>query len=160
MGSFNVEGGIDVIRCMNVLMYFDVRPIGLAPWYALHDGDIENLCNAEAVGIIRSDEGFRRRFDERLDALLAQTGICRRGTDGYLGDAEGGITLADLDERSPALVEQLDREGYVDEAVAVLRRTGHEAWRNVVGHIAMRPVPPDPLPASAVGPFLMGSNRR
>lgn len=32
----------------------------------------DNLCNAEAVGIIRSDDGFRRRFDVRLDELLAR----------------------------------------------------------------------------------------
>jgi hypothetical protein len=216
VGALPVDGGVNVIRCMNVLMYFDlsfreralewasgmlrpgglliggsnwthsigsrytvyqehngylmprefalsidnVRPITSAPWYALHDGDVENLCNAEAVRIIRSDEDFRHRFDERLDALLAQTGICRRGTDGYLGDAAEDTTLADLDKRNAAVVEQLDREGYVDEAVTVLRRTGREAWRNAVGHIAMRPVPPHPLAAPVVGPFLPGSHRR
>ncbi len=206
VGSFHVEGGVDVIRCMNVFMYFDqefrehalewaggvlragglfvcgsnwarstssrytvyqeqdrhllprefafsidnVRPIAIAPWYALHDDDVENLCNAEAVGIIRSDDGFRRRFDERLDALLAQTAICRRGTDGYLGGAGEGVPPVDLEERTASLVEQLDDEGFVDEAVAVLCRTGRNAWRNSAGHIAMHPVPPRPLPASVV----------
>lgn len=209
VGSLHVDGSVDVIRCMNVLMYFDqsfrqgalewagevlrpgglfvcgsnwtrstssrytvyqeqdhhllprefafsidnLRPLSSAPWYALHDDNLENLCNAEAVGIIRSDEGFRRRFDGRLDVLLAQTGICRRGADGYLGGADDGVPLADLDEYAPVLVEQLDREGFVDEAVAVLRRTGRETWRNSVGHIAMRCWQPRPLAASAVGPL-------
>ncbi|MGH3984000.1 MAG: hypothetical protein ACRDST_15295 [Pseudonocardiaceae bacterium] len=207
VGSFDVEGGVDVIRCMNVLFYFDqrfreralewadgvlrpgglfvcgsnwtrstssrytvyqeqnchlvprefafsidnLRPLASAPWYGLHDDDVENLCNAEAVGIIRRDEGFRRRFDERLDTLLAQAGICSRGADGYLGGADDGTPLVNLNEYSPVLVEQLDSEGFVDEAVTVLRRTGREAWRNSVGHIAMHPVQPRPLAASALG---------
>ncbi len=206
VGSFHLDGGVDVIRCMNVLMYFDqsfrertlewaggvlrpgglfvcgsnwtrssssrytvyqeqdrhllprefafsidnLRPLSSAPWYALHDDNLENLCNAEAVGIIRSDEGFRRRFDERLDVLLAQTGICHRGADGYLHDGHEGTPMADLGDRAVALVEQLDREGFVDEAVTVLQRAGREAWRNSVGHIAMQPVQPRPLPAALV----------
>ncbi|MGH3546856.1 MAG: class I SAM-dependent methyltransferase [Pseudonocardiaceae bacterium] len=207
IGSFDIEGGVDVIRCMNVLMFFDqefrertlqwasrilrpgglficgcnwarstnsrytvyqekhgelvprefsfsidnVRPTALCAWYALHDDYLENLCRAEAVGIIRSDESFQSRFDERLDALLAQTGM-RRGADGYLDSANVDPFQADLDEISAALVEQLDREGFVDEAVILLRNAGRDAWRNAVGHVAMRPVPPRPLAASALGP--------
>jgi SAM-dependent methyltransferase len=205
IGSFDIEGGVDVIRCMNVLMFFDqafrertlqwasgvlrpgglficgcnwmrstnsrytvyqeqngkliprefafsidnVRPTALTAWYALHDDYLENLCRAEAVGIIRSDEGFQHRFDERLDALLAQTGM-RRGDDGYLDSANVDPFQADLDQISAALVEQLDREGFVDEAVIVLRHAGQDAWRNAVGHIAMQPVSPRPLGASAL----------
>ncbi|MGH3788627.1 MAG: hypothetical protein ACRDRG_19240 [Pseudonocardiaceae bacterium] len=36
-------------------------PVSIAPWYALHDDNVENLCNAEAVGIIRSDRMRRYR---------------------------------------------------------------------------------------------------
>ncbi|MGH3885346.1 MAG: class I SAM-dependent methyltransferase [Pseudonocardiaceae bacterium] len=206
IGSLDIKEGVDVIRCMNVFMYFDhafreralewacgvlkpgglfvcgsnwalstssrytvyqeqgghlvprefafsidnVRPIALAPWYALHDDNLENLCNAEAVGIIRSDDGFRRRFDVRLDELLAQAGVCARGADGYLAGAAEETKLDDFEEHSADLVEQLDREGFVDDAVRALRRTGRDAWRNGVGHVAMQPVPPDPLAPSAV----------
>ncbi|MGH3822659.1 MAG: hypothetical protein ACRDRA_07430 [Pseudonocardiaceae bacterium] len=209
VGSFGIEGGVDVIRCMNVLMYFDqafreralqwapellrpgglvvcgsnwahsissrytvyqdcggslesrefafsidnLRPIALAPWYALHDDNLENLCNAEAVGIIRSDESFRRRFDDRLDVLLAQAGICHRRPDGCLGSADENLTPAEIEERGAALIDQLDREGFVDDAVTVLRQAGRNAWRNAAGHVAMQPVQPRPLPASALGPF-------
>jgi SAM-dependent methyltransferase len=206
VGSFNLNGGADVIRCLNVLMYFDqpfrdralewaskvlrpgglflcgsnwarstssrytvyqeqdgrlvprefafsidnLRPISLAPWWALYDDNLENLYNAEAVGIIRRDEGFRRRFDQRLDALLERAGICRRETDGYLGGPDDRATLTDFDEQNAALAEQLDHEGFVDEAVTVLRRNGREAWRNSVGHVAMRPTQPHPLAASVL----------
>ena len=206
IGSFDIEGGVDVIRCLNVLMFFDqafrehtlqwasgilrpggllicgmnwarstisrytvyqeqdgklvprefafgidnVRPTALTAWYALHDDYLENLCRTEAVGIIRSDEKFQRRFDERLDALLAQTGM-RRGADGYLDSTNVDPFQADLDEINAALVEQLDREGFVEEAVTVLRQAGRDAWRNTVGHVAMRPVSPRALEASVLG---------
>lgn len=205
IGSCGV-GGADVIRCMNVFMYFDrafreralqwapgalcagglflcgsnwdrsgssrytiyqeqdgrlvprefafsienVRPLDLAPWYALHDDDVENLSNAAAVATIRTDEQFRDRFDNRLDTLLAQRSFCVRGPDGYLGGALTTMSLEEVAEQCAELAEQLDRDGFVDEAVAVLRRSGHDAWRNAAGHIAMRPVDPPPLPMSAV----------
>jgi SAM-dependent methyltransferase len=206
IGDFTMDAGADVIRCMNVFMYFDhpfrmaaldwvanllrpgglficgsnwtdsassrytvyrkeedrlvarefaisienVRPIELAPWYALHDDNLENLANAHAVGIIRADDEFRRRFDDRLDALLTKLGVCARGPDGYLGGAPEGMPAEELAQCSSVLASQLDDEGFVDEAVAVLRRAGLDAWRNHVGHVAMRPVTPPPLPRSAV----------
>ncbi|MGQ0775433.1 MAG: hypothetical protein ACT4NY_13575 [Pseudonocardiales bacterium] len=206
IGSFDIECGVDVIRCMNVFMYFDhafreralewacgvlrpgglfvcgsnwtlstssrytvyqeqdghlvarefafsidnLRPIALAPWYALHDDNLENLCNAEAVGIIRSDDGFRRRFDVRLDELLTLAGVCARGEDGYLAGEAGQTKLDAFENRCADLVDQLDREGFVADAASVLRRAGRDAWRNSVGHVAMRPVPPPPLAPSAV----------
>lgn len=206
IGSCNIEDSVDVIRCMNVFMYFDhtfrkralkwacgvlkpgglficgsnwklstssrytvyqeqrghlvarefalsidnIRPVALAPWYALHDDNFENLCNAEAVGIIRGDGGFRRRFDVRLDEMLVRAGVCARGADGYLAGAAEEARLGNFEERSADLVEQLDCEGFVADAVSVLRRAGRDAWRNGVGHIAMRPFQPHPLAPSAV----------
>lgn len=206
VGSVDIEGGVDAIRCMNVLMYFDhefrkralvwatgllrpgglvicgnnwafstssrytvyqerdgqlvprefafsidnVRPVAIAPWYALHDDSHENICNAEAVGIIRNDDAFRIRFDERLDALLAQKGICRRQPDGYVGAVDEQVTPSVLDNGAAAIAQQLDSEGFVDEAITVLRRAGRHTWRNTAGHIAMRPVRPRSLAASAV----------
>jgi SAM-dependent methyltransferase len=206
IGEFTLESGADVIRCMNVFMYFDhpfrlaalewaagvlrpgglficgsnwtdsacsrytvyrkegdrlvprefafspenVRPIELAPWYALHDDNLENLANAHAVATIRSDEQFRRRVDDRLDALLAQLGVCVRGPDGTLGGAPADMPPDQLALCSSLLAGRLDEEGFVDEAVEVLRRAGHDAWRNPVGHIAMHPAVPPPLAPSSV----------
>lgn len=206
IGEFTVDGGADVIRCMNVFTYFDhsfreealawakallrpgglfvcgsdwidsassrytvyrkegdrlvakefafsidnVRPIDLAPWYGLHDDNVENLANAHAVGTVREDMPFRRRFDIRMDSLLAKLNMCRRDPDGYLGNAPADMPAEDRARCSSILAAHLDDEGFVSEAVDVLRRSGRHAWRNHVGHVAMRPVTPPPLAPSAV----------
>ncbi|HET9117447.1 MAG TPA: hypothetical protein VFN75_05105 [Pseudonocardiaceae bacterium] len=54
------------------------------------------------------------------------------------------------DEGTAAITQQLSSEGFVDDAVTVLRRAGRHSWRNTAGHIAMRPQRPRPLPVSAV----------
>ncbi|MCE7011061.1 hypothetical protein LWC34_50900 [Kibdelosporangium philippinense] len=206
IGEFTVDGGADVIRCMNVFMYYDhpfrqkalawaedllrpgglficgsnwidsvasrytvyrkeqcgliakefafsidnIRPIELAPWYGLHDDYLENLANAHAVGTIREDTPFRRRFDKRLDMLLAKLNMCPRDANGYLGHAPDEMPAEERSRCSSVLASQLDDEGFVAEAVDVLRRSGRHAWRNHVGHIAMRPVTPPPLAPSSV----------
>lgn len=206
IGSLGIDGGVDVIRCMNVFMYFDhsfreralewarrllrpgglvlcgsnwarstssrytvyqehrgrltprefafgienVRPLELSPWYALHDDDLENLSNAAAVATVRADEQFRRRFDDRLDALLAQRNFCPRGRDGYLGGPDVTMSVDQLAQQTEELATQLGHAGLVDDAVTVLRHAGHDAWRNVAGHVAMQPVEPPRLPASTV----------
>ncbi|TCO44212.1 CheR family methyltransferase [Actinocrispum wychmicini] len=206
IGEFELPGGADVVRCMNVFMYFDhpfrrraldwvtgllrpgglfvcgsnwtdsaasrytvyrkeadqlvarefavsvenARPIELAPWYALHDDNLENLANAHTVGTLRADADFRRRFDERLDAMLTGLGVCVRGADGYLGGAPVDMPADDLARCSAVLAGRLDGEGFVDHAVEVLRGAGRDAWRNHVGHVAMSPVTPPPLAPSAV----------
>lgn len=206
IGSAEITDRVDVLRCMNVSMYFDrafrqrllqwaatllrpgglllcgsdwvrsvssrytvyqhdggrlvarefafsidnVRPLELAPWYALHDDDLDNLCNAAAVATLRGDERFRGHFDERLDALLAQRGFCPRGSDGYLGGPDQTMSTDEQAEQVPELADQLDREGFVDDAVGVLRRAGRQAWRNAAGHVAMRPRQPPRLPPSQV----------
>lgn len=206
IGTWGVEGGADVIRCMNVFMYFDrpfrlralrwasgllrpgglllcgsnwarsassrytvyqkcagalvprefafgienVRPLEISPWYALYDDDTENLCNAAAVAAIRADGQFRRHFDEGLDALLARWDFCARRADGYLGGPADDLSVDQVAEHCQKVANELRRDALVDGAVAVLRRAGHHAWRNVTGHIAMRPFDPPPLPESAV----------
>lgn len=206
IGSLGIDGGVDVIRCMNVFMYFDrsfreralewatgmlrpgglvlcgsnwarstssrytvyqedhgrltprefafgienVRPLELSPWYALHDDDVENLSNAAAVATVRVAERFRRRFDDRLDALLAQRNFCPRGRDGYLGGPDETMSVDQLAQQTEELATQLDHAGLVDDAVIVLRDGGHDAWRNVAGHVAMQPIEPTRLPASTV----------
>jgi hypothetical protein len=128
----------------------NVRPLELAPWYALHDDDLENLANATAVATLRTDKQFQRRFDDRLDALLAQRDFCARGADVYLSGPDDNMSVDECTERCAGLAAQLEHEGFVDEAIVVFRNAGQEAWRNAAGHVAIRPVEPPRLPASKV----------
>ena len=90
------------------------------------------------VAQIRADSAFRRDFDSRLDALLAEHRLFQRGTDGYL-ISWGADMPADKNERLAQINDQLDQEGYVEGAVHVLTQAGYEAWRNCVGHISVDP---------------------
>ncbi len=193
---------LDVVRCFNVLMYFDrafrqqtvdwaasvlkpggvllcgtnyvfsiesrytayrregerlvarefafgienIRPyITPVPWYSLHDDEYDAGMLAGLVGTLRSDETFRQDFDTRLDQLLAEHDLFVRDEAGYLRYAREGVT-PEVMRLAGDVAEQLDREGYVERAVAVLQQSGYTAWRNCVGHIAIDPtgieVPP------------------
>lgn len=203
IGDVDIAGGVDVIRCMNVLMYYNqpfrlhslawatellrpdgllicgsnwvqstssrytvyqkrgdtlvprefafgienVRPIELAPWYALHDDNLENRANAHAVGVLRDDANFRSRYDAMLDATLARLDICARDAAGYLGDT-GDRSPDELAAAAATVADALT--DLVDDAVTVLSRSGYGAWRNSAGHIAMTPFPPPPLPHRTV----------
>jgi hypothetical protein len=118
----------------------NVRPIEFIAWYTLHDDDPDALLLAELVGELRSDDDFRRGFDERLDALLAEVGMCPRGPDGYLGGLPEDATPGELVERLTTLLDRLRASGLTDSAVKVLRAAGREAWRNCVGDVATSPV--------------------
>jgi hypothetical protein len=90
------------------------------------------------VAQIRADTTFRRDFDSRFDALLAEQRLFKRGTDGYLTTWEAEMP-ADKVEHLAQINEQLDQEGYVEGAVNVLIQAGYQAWRNCVGHICVDP---------------------
>ena len=199
------DGGIvelDIVRCFNVLMYFDrpfrqeavdwagavLKPGGVflcgvnwhrslesrysvyrregarivakefafsvenirpfttpVPWYALHDDEYDTGLLAQLVGLLRSHDTFRQDFDTRLDQLLAERGLFDRDEAGYLRYTMAGMT-PEVMELGVEVGEHLDREGYVERAVAVLQQSGYTAWRNCVGHVAIDPtgieVPP------------------
>jgi SAM-dependent methyltransferase len=184
---------VDVVRCFNVLMYFDadfrrkaetwvatilrpdglflcgvdgprslearyvvsrrengglvekefafsldnVRPLTAMPWFCLYDGERETFRLASAVGILRADDAFRDDFDERLDHLLEDKGICARQPNGYLGPLFQGLVPTERVARIEEVMEQLEQEGFVDRAAGVLRGAGLRARRNSAGHIAI-----------------------
>lgn len=197
-------GDLDVVRCFNVLMYFDrafrqqtvdwagevLKPGGVllcginwlhsiesrytvyrregehivakefafsienlrpyvtpVPWYSIYDDDYDTGLLARLVGTLRSDDQFRQDFDTRLDQLLAEHDLFARDDDGYLRFTREGLT-PEVMGLGVEVAEQLDREGYVERAVAVLQQAGYSAWRNCVGHVAIDPtgieVPPLP----------------
>jgi hypothetical protein len=195
IGTLAVDGGADVIRCMNVLGYFDrafrtrtlewagtvlkpgglficgmnwarstssrytvyqkvddtlvrrefafgiecVRPIDFLSWYTLHHDEAEALQLADAARTLRSDETFRRAYDDRLDGILATTGMCPRDADGYLGTVPLDLTPTEREERMESIGLTLGSAGLTDAAVRVLRGAGRTAWINCVGHVASLP---------------------
>jgi SAM-dependent methyltransferase len=195
-----LQGGIgtetpqaDIIRCFNVLMYFDaefrkraedwalrtLRPGGIfvcgfntpggthprytvyrrepeglvekefafgieiartfgVAWFAMHDGDRETWQTAKLVGILRSDETFRREHDDYLDQFLEQERLLRRQPDGYLGLAPDPRSLPEAMGAYQRLLTSLERK-FAPRAVDVLRRAGYEAWVNQIGCVAVKP---------------------
>ena len=117
---------------------FQTAGIGAVDRWAFHNDEVEMNRQAMLVEQIRADTTFRRDFDSRLDALLADHRLFNRGTDGYL-TSWGSEMPADKNVRLAQINEQLDQEGYVEAAVNVLRQTGYQAWRNCVGHIGVDP---------------------
>jgi len=120
--------GIDTLRV----------PYDVIPWWAFHNDEVEMNRQAVLVGQIRADTAFRRDFDSRFDALLAEHRLFKRGTDGYL-TSWGPEMPADKNERLAQINEQLDQEGYVKGAVNVLIQAGYDAWQNCVGHVCVDP---------------------
>jgi len=115
----------------------NVRPLTATPWFCLHDGERETFRLASAVGILRADDAFRGDFDERLDCLLEDKGICAREPNGYLGPLFQGLVPTERVARIEEVMEQLEQEGFADRAAGVLRGAGLRARRNSVGHIAI-----------------------
>ncbi len=60
----------------------NVRPLEMVAWFALHDDDREMARFTELVGVIRSNEEFRRAFDGRMDELLVPMGLTSRRANG------------------------------------------------------------------------------
>ena len=73
------------------------------------------------VEVVRADSQFREAFDRRLDALLAQQELFCRNADGYLVSVDPARSSTENDERRSKVLEQLEREGFVEQAVEVLK---------------------------------------
>ena len=110
----------------------------IQPWFALSDDEHETLRLAELSRELRSDDRFLRRLYEISDALHTEYDLCPRRPDGYYGDIDPSIEPADLWGRARAISRSLDDE-LAPAAVAILQASGHEAWVNDVGHVAVRP---------------------
>jgi SAM-dependent methyltransferase len=115
-----------------------VRPVSIVPWFSIHEDDPEGDDLMGTIRILRSDDDFRSSFDARLDALLAEAGICPRGEDGNLGAVPDGLAKEEWEARLERVGDQLVVEGFVDHAVEILRGAGIESWRNEIDHIAIR----------------------
>jgi SAM-dependent methyltransferase len=118
----------------------NVRPFSGVPWFTLHDGDRETWMLAKLVGILRSDESFRRDYDTRLDRFLKNSHILDRDSDGRLRTPLDPIPAQEWRAAYAQVLGRLEEEGFVDRAVSVLKAAGLRAWRNVAGHAAIEPL--------------------
>jgi len=109
------------------------------PWFTIHENDPEATLLADLAGTIRADRSFCPEFGNRIDEMLQDKNICRRGTDGFLHFPEKDMPPGEYLEKNALLWRQMDEEGFTDSAVDVLGRAGYDAWKNPVGDIAVRP---------------------
>jgi hypothetical protein len=119
----------------------NLRPLGVAPWLTIQEGDEEAELLADLTGAVRADRIFWPEFNRYVDALQEQHGICRRSDDGFNHFTRAVETAPPhvLLEKTTALWHQLETAGYTDGAVEALCRAGYQAWKNPVGHIAVLP---------------------
>ncbi len=118
----------------------NVRPFSGVPWFTLHDSDRETRMLAKLVGLLRSDESFRRDFDTSLDRLLRDSHILDRDPNGRLRTPPAPIPAQEWRPAYTQVLASLEAEGFVDRAVSVLKAAGLRAWRNVAGHAAIEPL--------------------
>lgn len=119
----------------------NLRPLGIGPWLTLTAEDQEAELLADLTRAIRADKTFWPEFNRRVDTLQAESGICRRGDDGYHHFSKESLTASPLEimKKTAEIWHQLDRAGYTDRAVEALCRAGYSAWKNAVGDIAVLP---------------------
>ena len=115
----------------------NIRPLGIIPWYVLHEDEPDTNRLVEILGVLRADEAFRAAFDAAYDAALMTRGLYSRTADGYLTFTGLAVPPGDLERLVVEMHDQLVNEGWADRAVRVLRDNGFVAWRNCVGHIAV-----------------------
>ena len=114
----------------------NLAPLGIIPWYTLHDDDPELALLVDMVAILRADRGFIGAFMERSDALRAQMNLVPRGPDGYYLAALPDGSPVELWTKASQLGDMLGQD-FGAEAVTALARHGFDARLNSVGHIAV-----------------------
>jgi hypothetical protein len=117
----------------------NLRPPTVIPWFCLHNEEKETFALAELLGVLRSDEAFRRDYDSRVDELLAANRMFVRQEDGFLATVPDPLPAAEWLPAYLGMQNKLEEEGFVDRAVSVLKRAGYNAWINPVGHVAVDP---------------------
>lgn len=119
----------------------NVRPFTGGPWLAVHDGERETWMLARVVGLLRSDEDFRKNYDARLDELLEKNRVLQRGSDGALRIPPEPVPSQEWPAAYGRALRCMEDEGFVNRALLVLRSTGLRAWCNAAGHVAIDPPP-------------------
>ncbi len=120
----------------------NLRSVGIMPYFTLHGDDREAALLAELMAAVRADRSYWKVFSARVDRLMEQHALSRRGPDGFLVPPPEEMPRDEIRARVTALWRQMADEGFVYRTVDVLAQAGYEAWENASGDIAVRP-PPD-----------------
>ena len=114
----------------------NVAPLGMVPWYTLHDDDAESEMLTGMVGILRADHRFVGAFIEASNAIRAELGLPPRGSDAYDAAANANASPAELWTASARHSERL-AEMFGSAAVDALARQGLSVRLNAIGHVAI-----------------------
>ena len=117
----------------------NLRPLDIAPWFTLVEGDYETVGMVEISRALRSDRSFVGDFDLRMDELLDAHNLCARKENGYLGTIPADSPPDAIDKVSGEIISTIISDGFVDQAVESLNRQGIEARRNCIDFISVNP---------------------
>lgn len=117
----------------------NVGHIVFMPFFTIHDDDPEAMLLAELAGTLRSDVRFWSDFRERMDGLLRQHEICKRGPDGFLHFLREEMPPDEWFQKNALIWQQIAEDDYPERAAGVLEEAGYKAWVNPVGDIAVLP---------------------
>lgn len=117
----------------------NLRSLGIMPYFTVREEDNEASLLAQLMGAIRADPSYWPALSSRVDTLLAQEGISRRGPDGFLQPPPEEIPRTEIRRRMAALWRQIVKERFLKGALETLTRAGYTAWENAAGDIAIRP---------------------
>lgn len=117
----------------------NLGPISFMPWFALHENDPESMFLTELSRKIRSDDTFWPDFSNAMDKLLAENEICWLRGDGFYQVPREEMPPSEYLPKGVAIWQTLDSKGYVDGMVETLKKADYDAWKNVVGDIAVKP---------------------
>jgi SAM-dependent methyltransferase len=122
----------------------NVLPLGLVPFFALHEKDRGLTLLARLVRTLRRDEAFRGRYYDLVDSLREEHGACPRDEDGFYGDVPQGIDPGELWGRAATMSDAISSE-LGGEAVEILQRAGWESWINEIGivSVSLESIPED-----------------
>jgi hypothetical protein len=117
----------------------NLRSLGIMPYFTIHEGDNEAALLADLMSAIRADPSYWPALSSRVDSLLDQKGISRRGPEGFLQPPPEEIPRNDIRRRMAALWRQIVKEQFLTGALEALARAGYTTWENAAGDIAIRP---------------------
>lgn len=131
--------GNAIVPCEFAFGLENLRSWGIMPYFTIRDGDREATLLAKLMGTIRADPSYWPALSNRVDTLLDQKGISRRGPNGFLQPPPEEIPRTEIRDRMAALWRQIVKERFLAGARETLERAGYTAWENAAGDIAIRP---------------------